>query len=201
MPVPPREQAGGGVGGEPVEAGAEATLPVSHGMGWPAFNASISASVSSGRPSRFRQACSIAMSELLSCFLGQGGRCPSRPFTTLLGESSAICTCPPTVLDPKKSLHHADKTHHHRMRPSHLFKRPEKYSTLKTLDGALHTDRGRCMLSVGREVKTVRVWGSLPQTQKVTAAAGQSTFTFRRSSGLGHGNSESSGNGARAPNG
>ena len=40
------------------------------------------------------------MNELLSCFLGQGGRCPRTPFPTLLGESSAICTCP-LVLDPK----------------------------------------------------------------------------------------------------
>src|SRR5208282_2044152 len=92
--------AGAGVGEELVAAGVMAAPPLSHGIGKPAFNASISASVSSGRPSRFRQACSIAISELLSCFLGKGGRCPRTPFPTLLVESSAICTCP-LVLDPK----------------------------------------------------------------------------------------------------
>jgi hypothetical protein len=43
-----------GVGGEPAEAGAEDASPLSHSMGWSAFNASISASVSSGRPLRWR---------------------------------------------------------------------------------------------------------------------------------------------------
>ena len=92
--------AGAGAGAETVAAGAEAASPLSHDMGRPAFNASMSASLSSGRPSRFRQACSIARIELLSGFLGQGGRCPSTLFTTLFGESSAICTCP-LVSDPK----------------------------------------------------------------------------------------------------
>src|SRR5208282_309270 len=92
--------AGAGVGEELVAAGVMPAPPLSHGMSTPAFNASISASVSSGKPSRFRQACSIAMSELLSCFLSKGGRCPRTPFATLLVESSAICTCP-LVLDPK----------------------------------------------------------------------------------------------------
>ena len=88
---------GTGVGTDPVEAGGGAASSLSHGMGRPAFNASISASVSSGRPSRCRPACSIAMNELLSCFLGQGGRCPRTPFPTLFGESSAIFNLPPGV--------------------------------------------------------------------------------------------------------
>jgi len=92
--------AGVGVGGETVVTGAEAASPFSHDMGRPAFNASISASVSSGRPSRFRLACSIARNELLSALLGKGGRCPRTPCPAPWGESSAICTCP-LVLDPK----------------------------------------------------------------------------------------------------
>jgi hypothetical protein len=81
------------------EAG-EAASPLSHSMDWPAFNASISASVSSGRPLRWRHACSIPITQLLSAFLDQGERCPRKPFTTLLGESSAIRPCP-LVLGPK----------------------------------------------------------------------------------------------------
>ena len=49
-------------------------------MGRPAFNASISASVSSGSPSRWRLACSIARNELLSALLGKGEDARERHF-------------------------------------------------------------------------------------------------------------------------
>src|SRR5208282_1867734 len=80
-----------------VAAGAESASTFSQSMGRPAFNASISASVSSGKPSRLRLACSIAKNELLSALRGQGGRCPITPFTAPFGESSAISACPPGI--------------------------------------------------------------------------------------------------------
>ena len=47
---------------------------------------------------------------------------------------------------------------------SHLALRLSEGSAFKNLTGALHTDRGGCMLSVGRKVKTVTAWGRLRYT-------------------------------------
>src|SRR5690242_7078195 len=57
--------------------------PRSHGIGSPAFRAAISSSDSTGRPFRFRKACSAAMTELFKGLRGRGGRLPSTPFTVV----------------------------------------------------------------------------------------------------------------------
>ena len=66
--------------------------PSSHDMGCPALRASISASVSSGSPLRWRYACSMPITELLSAGRGKGGSCPRIPVL----DSSAIRSFTPS---------------------------------------------------------------------------------------------------------
>ncbi len=85
------EGAGAAGAGGAAAAGAS---PRSHDMGCPAFSASTSSSLISGRPERLRKACSAAITELFSGLRGQAGKRPSSPPATALDPSSAILVHP-----------------------------------------------------------------------------------------------------------
>ena len=68
-------------------AGAADPSPASHGMGTPALSASMSASVSNGKPERCRYACSAEMTELLRALRGHFGSRPSAPPAVFVDSS------------------------------------------------------------------------------------------------------------------
>ena len=70
-------------------AGAEAPepSPASHGMGTPVLRASMSASVRSGKPERWRYACSAEITELLRALRGHFGSRPSAPPAVFVDSS------------------------------------------------------------------------------------------------------------------